>query len=128
MVNATNCTGAADTLQCLREAPDLAFRQAMDLSGGTFACKLFNSASTLNRPADTLHCEDGGLKFVYAPGYDDDFFTAPTQQILLAGNHSTVPVIVGGNVDEGTLFSLTQDNITTDADFLSYLKQGQSKS
>lgn len=65
------------------------------------------------------------MKFVYAPGYDNDFFTAPTQQILLAGNHSHVPVIVGDCDDEGTLFSLTQTNITTDPDFLSYLKQGK---
>lgn len=38
IVNATNCNGTVDTLQCLREVPDLLFRQAMDLSGGTFAC------------------------------------------------------------------------------------------
>ncbi|KAL8279768.1 hypothetical protein RQP46_007863 [Phenoliferia psychrophenolica] len=58
----------------------------------------------------------GGLRFVYEPSYDNDFFTAPPQQVLLAGNFSKVPIIVA-------LFSLTQENITNNAEFLSYLKQ-----
>ncbi|KAL8287618.1 hypothetical protein RQP46_003476 [Phenoliferia psychrophenolica] len=73
----------------------------MDLSSGTFAY--------------------GGLRFVYAPGTDYNFFTKDPQQLLLSGDYAKVPVINGGNDDEGTLFSLVQANVTTEADFLAYL-------
>ncbi|KAL8278122.1 hypothetical protein RQP46_009446 [Phenoliferia psychrophenolica] len=68
---ATGCAGYADTLQCLRTVSPEKYRQAMDLS-----------------PSGLSY---GGMRFVYQPSYDDNFFTAPPQHVLRAGNYSKIP-------------------------------------
>ncbi|KAL8278121.1 hypothetical protein RQP46_009445 [Phenoliferia psychrophenolica] len=103
MVNSVGCAAANDTLDCLRHSSDLDFRNAMDLSASVFGF--------------------GALRFVYAPGTDYNFFQDDPQQLLLKGQYAKVPAVNEDVDDEGTLFSLMQSNITTEAEFLGYLKQ-----
>ncbi|KAL8291269.1 hypothetical protein RQP46_002247 [Phenoliferia psychrophenolica] len=102
MVKSVGCSAANDTLDCLRQSSTQAFRQAMDLSPGSFAY--------------------GGLRFVYAPGTDGNFFKEDPQRLLLSGKYAKVPVINGDCDDEGTIFSLSQTNVTTELAFKEYLK------
>ncbi|KAL8290420.1 hypothetical protein RQP46_002678 [Phenoliferia psychrophenolica] len=92
---AAGCNTTSDlVLACLRNVSTLAFRTASD--------------STAN---------DNGLHFSYGPSSDSNFFLDNPQKLLLEGKHAMVPFI------NGALFSGANTNISTNADFLAYLKQ-----
>ncbi|KAL8291859.1 hypothetical protein RQP46_002117 [Phenoliferia psychrophenolica] len=105
-------------VDCSTAQSEKNFRAAFMDSGGVLSVGSSVGCSAAN---DTL--DYGGLHFVYEPGTDDNFFTADPQVLLQQGKYARVPAINGDCDDEGTLFSLTQPNVTTDADFQHYLKQ-----
>ncbi|OLN85767.1 Lipase 4-like protein 3 [Colletotrichum chlorophyti] len=84
IVNKTNCTAAADTLECLRGLP------AWDLSD------VLNSTTSPS--------------FNGMP--DGDFLTAPRSQLINAGKFVRVPLLIGANTDEGTQFGAKGINTT----------------
>ncbi|KAM5386443.1 hypothetical protein ACJZ2D_000406 [Fusarium nematophilum] len=96
LVEATGCTSATKSLECLRKVP------TASLSA------IFNSS------------------FATPPGWgqvvDDDFIIAPGDTLLKQGNFVKVPLLAGTNFDEGTAYAAKGIN-TTDQ-FLAMVQTG----
>lgn len=101
LVSETGCSGSSDTLQCLREVPFNTLMNAINLSPGIFS---FQS-----------------LDLAWTPRADGVFLTDDPQKLVQAGSVANIPFVTGDCDDEGTLFSLTLLNITTEAQLRSYL-------
>ncbi|KAI0265660.1 carotenoid ester lipase precursor [Gloeopeniophorella convolvens] len=102
LVAATNCTGSTDTLECLRRAQLSAIQAAQNAS------PYFLGFSSVNVP--------------WTPRADGSFLTAPFQKLVIEGNVAKIPFVSGNCDDEGTLFSLSSYNVTTDAEALDYIR------
>ncbi|KAF8964270.1 Alpha/Beta hydrolase protein [Flammula alnicola] len=102
VVSATGCSGSADTLACLRTVPYATLKAAINQSPGIFDYQSLNLA--------------------WLPRTDGVFLTDNPQNLVQAGKVANIPFITGNCDDEGTLFSLANINITTDAQFKAYLK------
>ncbi|KAG6902406.1 hypothetical protein C0995_000332 [Termitomyces sp. Mi166 len=101
LVAQTGCTGASDTLQCLREVPYDRLKAAQDASPGIFAYQ--------------------SLSLAWLPREDGVFLTENPQQLVLDGKVTNVPFITGDCDDEGTLFALSTLNITTTSELQTYI-------
>lgn len=97
------CSASADTLACLRALPYQTFLTAVNSVPAIFGYT--------------------GLNLAYLPRPDpsDDFFSVSPEVALYSGAYAKVPVIIGDQEDEGTLFSLVQNNITTNDDAIAYI-------
>lgn len=102
IVNQTNCTGQNDTLNCLRSVPyeDLKI--------------------VINRTPN--YYDYTSLDLVWVPRADGDFLPDNPQNMVLNGTVANIPIVSGNCADEGTVFSLTSLNITSNDDFRSFLK------
>ncbi|CAK7213773.1 hypothetical protein SEUCBS140593_001958 [Sporothrix eucalyptigena] len=94
VVNATNCSGAADSLSCLRNVP----------------------AATLNNVFNSTTVKAA----TFIPVIDGDIVQRSGAQQLLDGDFVKVPYLLGTNFDEGTQF--TRGVINTTDQFLAYIK------
>jgi len=63
------------------------------------------------------------LKFAYVPRVDGVFLTDTPQNLVLEGRVANIPFVTGDCDDEGTAFSLTSLNITTDSEVYTYVEQ-----
>ncbi|KAI0060995.1 carotenoid ester lipase precursor [Artomyces pyxidatus] len=97
------CSHSYNTLQCLREAPITKIRAAIGDSPNIFS---FDS-----------------LSLVWGPKSDGDFLKDDPQKLVLKGSVSPVPFVSGDCDDEGTLFSLSNSNLTTDQEVAAYLSE-----
>ncbi|KAI9437416.1 Alpha/Beta hydrolase protein [Lactarius psammicola] len=102
MVEKTGCGNSQDTLECLRRVPYATFKKAMDESPNMFSYQ--------------------GLILAWLPRVDGVFLTEPPQVAVLRGHVSNVPMITGNCDDEGSLFSFSSSNVTTNAELKTYLK------
>ncbi|KAI0345568.1 carotenoid ester lipase precursor [Trametopsis cervina] len=102
IVQKTGCAGSADTLQCLRQVPYATLKAAVD------------QAPALLGPT--------GLNIAFTPRADGVFLTDAPQALVTKGVIANVPFVSGNNDDEGTLFTLSLTNITTEAQFSAYIK------
>ncbi|KAI0354803.1 carotenoid ester lipase precursor [Trametes cingulata] len=102
LVAQTGCTGAADTLKCLRQVPYDKLKKAVDASPGIFAPQ--------------------SLRLTWLPRVDGKFLADAPQRLVQQGVVANVPFVTGDCDDEGTLFSLSTLNITTTSDLRSYIK------
>ncbi|KAG5654308.1 hypothetical protein H0H81_004727 [Sphagnurus paluster] len=102
IVSQTGCSGSADTLDCLRKVPYNTLKAAVNKSPGIFSYQ--------------------SLDIAWLPRADGKFLTDNPQQLVLDGKVANIPFITGDCDDEGTLFSLSTLNVTTDAKFRDYLK------
>ncbi|KZV64178.1 carotenoid ester lipase precursor [Peniophora sp. CONT] len=102
LVNATGCSNAIDTLQCLRGVAFDELKDAVDQAPGIFAYQ--------------------SLAFAYLPRVDGDFITDDPQKLLEQGKVANIPFITGDCDDEGTLFSISNLNITTEGELKEYLQ------
>ncbi|KAJ6578139.1 sterol esterase [Mycena capillaripes] len=93
LVAANNCTGSEDTLECLRRVPLDAFKATVDNTTNFFS---FSSA-----------------QITWRPRVDGD--------VLVEDPLISIPIMTGDDDDEGTLFSLSNANLTTSDEFLSYI-------
>ncbi|EIW62500.1 carotenoid ester lipase precursor [Trametes versicolor FP-101664 SS1] len=98
-----NCTGAADTLECLRQVPAATLQEA-----GAAVPNLFDYP---------------GLAEAWAPRADGVFIGAPPQHLVLAGSVANIPFITGDALDEGTVFSTGSFNVTTEDEFRTFVQQ-----
>ncbi|KAJ7051684.1 Alpha/Beta hydrolase protein [Mycena amicta] len=103
IVQQVGCSSASDTLACLRTVPYATLKAAQDATPFIFAYQ--------------------SLLLSWLPREDGTFLTANPQVLVQQGKVATVPFVTGDCDDEGTLFSLSTTNITTDAQFLTYIKQ-----
>ncbi|KAK7459575.1 hypothetical protein VKT23_009557 [Stygiomarasmius scandens] len=102
LVELTGCSGSADTLQCLREVPYDELKSAVDASPGIFS---FQS-----------------LKLAWLPRADGVFLTDHPQRLVQQGKVANIPIVSGDCDDEGTLFSLSTLNLTTEAQIREYVQ------
>ncbi|KAF9068600.1 carotenoid ester lipase precursor [Rhodocollybia butyracea] len=102
IVEATGCSGSSDTLDCLREVDYTKLKAAVDATPGIFAYQSLNLA--------------------WLPRVDGVFLTADPQVLVQQGQVANIPIINGDCDDEGTLFSLSNLNVTTQAELSQYVK------
>ncbi|KZV74625.1 carotenoid ester lipase precursor [Peniophora sp. CONT] len=95
--------GSAAVFDCLRNASITDIRSAIQASQN-----IFDYAST---------------SLPWKPRVDGVFLTDTPQQLVLNGSIANVPFVTGDCDDEGTLFSLSNTNITTEADLRQYLQE-----
>lgn len=102
IVQQTGCSGSADTLQCLRQVPYAILKSAIDATPGIFSYQSLNLA--------------------WLPRADGVFLTDNPQRLVQQGKIANVPIVTGDCDDEGTLFSLSTLNVTTEAQVRTYIK------
>ncbi|KAF9049529.1 carotenoid ester lipase precursor [Hymenopellis radicata] len=102
IVGRTGCTGSPDALACLRTVPYDTFKAAADASPYLFGYQ--------------------SLSLPWMPRPDGVFLTDDLQRLVLQGKVANVPVMSGDCDDEGTVFSFSQRNITTDAELKEYMQ------
>lgn len=61
------------------------------------------------------------LSYLPRPDPHDNFFPESPEIPLKEGRFTKIPIIIGDQEDEGTLFGLSTTNITTDAELTNYL-------
>ncbi|KAH9475727.1 Lipase 3 [Psilocybe cubensis] len=102
LVASTGCTGQKDPIQCMRAVPFDKFAEAMNLTPNLFS---FSS-----------------LAIPWQPTIDGEIIVRDPQVSIQKGLYAKVPLITGDCDDEGTLFSLSNGNITTNDEFLAYMQ------
>ncbi|MCJ1439628.1 MAG: hypothetical protein MMC23_000108 [Stictis urceolatum] len=105
VVKTAGCSGQADTLPCL---------------GSKDAKTFANAASSV---AGILSCQSLNLAYLPRPDPADDFFPiSPDEAALIVHKpaFAPVPIIIGDQEDEGTLFSILLNNVTTTDESIDY--------
>ncbi|KAI0754517.1 carotenoid ester lipase precursor [Daedaleopsis nitida] len=102
IVAQTGCSGASDTLQCLRHVPFETLKKAVDKSPGIFSYQ--------------------ALRLAWLPRMDGVFFTDWPQKLVQKGEVAKIPFVNGDCDDEGTLFSIANANVTTDETLRTYIR------
>lgn len=98
------CSLASNSLACLRAVNYTTFLNAVNSVPGIFSYRAVD------------------LSYLPRPDPHSTFFPV-SPEVAVANNAFTkVPVIIGDQQDEGTLFSLVQTNISTTAQLVTYLK------
>ncbi len=101
VVAKAGCTSSADTLACLRALP---YDKFLAAANSVPAVLSYNSVA-----------------LSYLPRPDGKVLTKSPDLLVLEKKYAPVPMIIGDQEDEGTLFALFQPNITTTAKLVSYL-------
>ncbi|GAB7364193.1 hypothetical protein MBLNU230_g4744t1 [Neophaeotheca triangularis] len=104
VVTTAGCSGSS-SLECLRNLPYNEFQNAANSVPGIF------SYSSLD------------LSYLPRPDPGDNFFSESPELSVQRGAFTKVPVIIGDQEDEGTLFSLVQLNVTSGADIVEYFTE-----
>ncbi|KAJ7471049.1 sterol esterase [Mycena latifolia] len=101
LVVANNCTHAADTLACLKRVPFDDFMATVNNTTNFFSYS--------------------SLQNIWHPRVDGDVIVQNPLVSVVKGQYAKIPIITGDSDDEGTVFSLSNTNITTNDEFLSYI-------
>ena len=101
VVAEAGCGEAADTLACLRTLDYETYYKAVTEN--------FNSAISFY-----------GTKISFLPRPDGRTLLLSPEEAAVTGRYFAVPIIVGNQEDEGTLFSLFQRSIESDAELVDY--------
>lgn len=101
VVASAGCAGAADTLACLRGLPYETFLNAANSVPGFLSYR--------------------SVALSYVPRPDGTVLPDSPDVLAAAGRYAAVPMIIGDQEDEGTIFALFQSNITTDDELTEYL-------
>ncbi|EFX06469.1 carboxylesterase, type b [Grosmannia clavigera kw1407] len=100
----SGCGAEADdaaTLACLRACPYATFQKAVNSAPAIFS---YNS-----------------LALSYLPRPDGTVLTDSPDQLVLSNKYAAVPMIIGDQEDEGTLFAILPINVTDTASTVEYL-------
>ncbi|KAI0911381.1 sterol esterase [Ustulina deusta] len=101
VVQTAGCSGSKDSLQCLRGADYDTFLNAANSVPGVLSYT--------------------SLALSYVPRPDGVALPDSPDILAKTGRYAAIPMIIGDQEDEGTLFSLFQPNTTTEADLIDYL-------
>lgn len=101
VVSAAGCSSSADTLNCLR---GLSYEKYLDAANSVPGIFGYN-----------------GIALSYLPRPDGTVLPASPEVLAANGQYAPIPFIVGDQQDEGTLFSLSQNNISTSDELVTYL-------
>ncbi|KAJ4245723.1 hypothetical protein NW762_013847 [Fusarium torreyae] len=102
VLETAGCAGKSDTLECLRDLEYTDFLNAVTSVPGILSYS--------------------SLALSYLPRPDGRTLTDSPDALALSGKYAAVPMIIGNQEDEGTLFSIFQSNLTTDEKLANYLK------
>lgn len=102
VVKNAGCSAASDTLACLRGLEYTKFLNAANSVPGILG---YNSVAES-----------------YLPRPDGTILTQSPDQLVVQGKYAAVPFIVGDQEDEGTIFALYQNNLTTTEHIVDYLQ------
>ncbi|KAL9086340.1 MAG: hypothetical protein Q9159_004240 [Coniocarpon cinnabarinum] len=100
----SGCASAADRLGCLRGLSETQFLSAVNSVPNIFGYRSLD------------------LSYLPRPDPSDNFFSVSPEIAVASGNFAKVPIIIGDQQDEGTLFSLTLSNVTNTDALVSYLQ------
>ncbi|ERT01383.1 hypothetical protein HMPREF1624_02629 [Sporothrix schenckii ATCC 58251] len=103
VVKVGGCSGAADTLACLRGLDYQTFLNAATSVPGIFS---YNS-----------------LALSYVPRPDGTVLTDSPSVLALNGQYADVPFIIGDQEDEGTLFAIFPTDVTSTDRIVKYLSE-----
>lgn len=103
VVSNAGCSGSNDTLACLRALDYTDFLYAV-----TSVPAIFSYSSI-------------DLSYFPRPDPTSNFFSVSPEVAVQNGAYAKVPIIIGDQEDEGTLFSLFQENITTTEELVTYI-------
>ncbi|KAF8318770.1 alpha/beta-hydrolase [Clavulina sp. PMI_390] len=103
VVSSVGCSSASDTLACLRTVSYATIKAAINKTPSIFAYQ--------------------SLDLAWLPRVDGVFLTDAPFNLVANGVVANVPFVNGDCEDEGTLFSLANANVTTDAQFTAYINQ-----
>ncbi|KAI2622819.1 sterol esterase [Xylaria nigripes] len=103
VVKTAGCTGSEDTLGCLRDADYETFLKA---ANSVPAILSYNS-----------------LALSYVPRPDGVALPDSPDRLAKTSRYAAVPMIIGDQEDEGTIFSLLQVNLTTEGQLVDYLSE-----
>ncbi|KAK8134333.1 Alpha/Beta hydrolase protein [Apiospora sp. TS-2023a] len=101
VVSTGGCSGAADTLECLRGLSYEKFLNAVNSVPGLLSYS--------------------SIALSYMPRPDFTALTASPEVLAQEKKYAAVPMIIGDMEDEGTIFALFQSNITTTGMLVDYL-------
>lgn len=102
VVDTAGCNDADDKLKCLR---DLDYNDFLEAANSVPHLLSFNS-----------------LALSYLPRPDGRTLTASPDQLMLNGKYAPVPMIIGDQEDEGTMFALFQSELNTKSKLVTYLR------
>ncbi|QGA21553.1 hypothetical protein EYB26_009264 [Talaromyces marneffei] len=102
VVSAAGCSRASDTLNCLRGLDYTTYLNAANSVPGILS---YNSVA-----------------LSYLPRPDGKILTDSPEILVKNGKYAPVPMIIGDQEDEGTLFALFQSNLTTTQQVIDYLQ------
>ncbi|KAF2168534.1 hypothetical protein M409DRAFT_21284 [Zasmidium cellare ATCC 36951] len=103
VVKEAGCSTTSDKLSCLRSVDYITFLNAANSVPGLFSYQSFV------------------LSYFPRPDAGDAFYSESPDISIASGRFTKVPVIIGDQEDEGTLFALFSPNLTTNNDLASYL-------
>ncbi len=101
VVQNAGCSGSSNTLACLR---GLDYQTFLNAANSVPAILGYNSVA-----------------LSYLPRPDGTVLTKSPDVLVQNGVYTKIPFIIGDQEDEGTLFSLSQTNLTTTQDLVTYL-------
>ncbi|KAF9455346.1 Alpha/Beta hydrolase protein, partial [Collybia nuda] len=102
LVSQTGCSDSSDTLACLRTVPYKVLKAAINQSPSLFSYQ--------------------SLVLAWLPRADGVFLSDNPQRLVQQGKVADIPFITGDCDDEGTAFSLSTLNITTENEWKTYVK------
>jgi hypothetical protein len=144
------CRDENKTLACMRLVPYLALKAAIERTPGILTCTASPHLSYFDScwPKYAAFFLDQSLSLSYLPQADGVFLTdnrelilsfwlevkltfvgssrLAAQKLVAQGQYSKVPMVTGDMDDEGTLFSLTSANVTTEQQFKTYISENYS--
>ncbi|KAH0271876.1 lipase 3 precursor, partial [Aureobasidium melanogenum] len=104
VATAAGCNpNGTDVLECIRAQPYDKFYAAVNTVPGF------------------LSYTGNNLAFFPRPDPSNNFYNVSPEVALSKGHFAKVPIIIGDQEDEGTLFTLSQANISTNAEVIEYL-------
>lgn len=103
VVRNAGCSQASDTLSCLREVPYDTYLRAVNSLPGILGYQ--------------------SVALAYLPRPDGVVLPDTPDKLAQAGRYYPVPMIIGDQEDEGTLFALFQPNLTSTAKVVDYFSQ-----
>jgi carboxylesterase type B len=118
VVDEAGCSSASDTLACLRDVDYSTLLNAANSVPGILGNYPDIDPFSIQRLTVFSGYRSVDLSYLPRPDDSDNFFPVSPEA---ATNIADVPVIIGDQEDEGTLFALFQSNITTTEELVDYL-------
>jgi carboxylesterase type B len=121
VVKNAGCDFATDTLDCLRNLDYTTYLNAGMLP---FPSSSPLTSSLIRKPANSVPGIFGytSVAIAYPPRPDGKVLTASPDVLVKNKKYARVPFIIGDQEDEGTLFSLNQNNISTTDQLIDYMQ------